>query len=152
MAAFWIDTWLRYQYQKLDVRYLMHDTRAWEVDQDTFYTVHEAGGTYISSAYEYCLKLILEEYQPAEWNVYPFHFTDGDNWSSDNEQAFELLSELLGLVNMFCYGEVNWMVRMTRFSTGVEELAKEHDKLTVSKMTSEDGVYEVIKDFLGKGK
>jgi hypothetical protein len=28
-----------------------------------------------------CLKMIDDRYSPFEWNIYPFHFSDGDNWS-----------------------------------------------------------------------
>ena len=37
IEAFWIDTWLRSQYRNLEVRYIVHDAAAKEVDQDTFY-------------------------------------------------------------------------------------------------------------------
>ena len=35
----------------------------------------------ISSAYELCSRIIEEEYPEDQWNVYVFHFSDGDNWS-----------------------------------------------------------------------
>ena len=28
--------------------------------------------------------MIDDEYPPSEWNIYPFHFSDGDNWSVDD--------------------------------------------------------------------
>ena len=75
--AFWIDTWLRSQYKGIETRYIIHDATAREVDEDTFFRTRESGGTKISSAYELCLQLIRDKYPASEWNVYPFHFSDG---------------------------------------------------------------------------
>ena len=50
--AFWIDTWLRSQYEGLERRYIIHDAAAKEVDEQTFYHTRESGGTRISSAYK----------------------------------------------------------------------------------------------------
>ena len=56
--SFWIDTWLRSQYQGLERRYIIHDASAKEVDENTFYHTRESGGTRISSAYKVCQDLI----------------------------------------------------------------------------------------------
>ena len=81
---------------------------AQEVDRDTFFHTRESGGTMISSAYKLCDKIIDEEYPPEQWNIYPFHFSDGDNWSGDDtDRCIELLkSESLPKVNLFGYGQV----------------------------------------------
>ena len=63
IKAFWIDTWLRKQYDNLDVVYVVHDAVAKIVDQETFFHLRESGGTKISSAYDLCLSEILERYQ-----------------------------------------------------------------------------------------
>ncbi|MDP6955803.1 MAG: DUF444 family protein, partial [Planctomycetota bacterium] len=105
IKAFWIDTWLRSQYENLEVVYIVHDAVAKEVDQDTFFHLRESGGTKISSAYELCLERIQSDYRPEDWNIYPFHYSDGDNWSArDTERCVTLLrDELLVRVNQFCY-------------------------------------------------
>ena len=107
-TAFWIETWLRSQYKQIEICYIVHDAAAKEVDQETFYHLREGGGTRISSAYHLCNHIIDERYSPEEWNIYPFHFSDGDNWGDgDNEKCFELLEqELFPKSNMFCYGQV----------------------------------------------
>jgi uncharacterized sporulation protein YeaH/YhbH (DUF444 family) len=51
LQAFWIDTWLRRNYEGVESRYIVHDVRAGEVDKQTFYSMREDGGTRISSAY-----------------------------------------------------------------------------------------------------
>ncbi len=62
----------------------------------------------ISSAYKLCKKMIDEDYPLNEWNIYPFHFSDGDNWSGeDTRLCVKLLKEyFLPQVNMFGYGQV----------------------------------------------
>ena len=58
--------------------------------------------------------MIDDEYPPTEWNIYPFHFSDGDNWSvDDTHTCVELLKkEILPCVNLFCYGQVESPVRL----------------------------------------
>jgi hypothetical protein len=50
----------------------------------TFFHTRESGGTMISSAYKLCAEIIEDDYPSADWNIYPFHFSDGDNWSVDD--------------------------------------------------------------------
>jgi uncharacterized sporulation protein YeaH/YhbH (DUF444 family) len=79
-----------------------------EVDRDTFFRTRESGGTMISSAYKLCAKMIDDEFPPSEWNIYPFQFSDGDNWSADDTSTcMEVLKkDILPKVNLFCYGQV----------------------------------------------
>jgi uncharacterized sporulation protein YeaH/YhbH (DUF444 family) len=84
IESFWIDAWLQKQYKGLESRYIIHDAVAREVDRETFFHTRESGGTMISSAYKLCAQLIDDHYPPEEWNIYPFHFSDGDNWSMDD--------------------------------------------------------------------
>ena len=51
LESFWIDTWLRKNYEGIESRYIVHDVSAKEVDKHTFYHLREDGGTKISSAY-----------------------------------------------------------------------------------------------------
>ncbi len=43
IEAFWIDTWLKSQYDGVTTRYIIHDAVASEVDQHTFYHTRESG-------------------------------------------------------------------------------------------------------------
>lgn len=92
----------------METRFIIHDAAAKEVDEKTFFSTSESGGTLISSAYKLCKKLIDEDYPLSEWNVYPFHFSDGDNWSGqDTRLCVKLLKEYcFPNVNMFGYGQV----------------------------------------------
>lgn len=153
--AFWIDTWLRSQYKGIETRYIIHDATAREVDEDTFYKTRESGGTLISSAYKLCEKLIETDYPPSDWNIYPFHFSDGDNWSSeDTKLCVDLLEQsLLPRSNVFCYGQVESRYGSGQFFKDLKEhFGTEHESVILSKIENKEGILQSIKDFLGKGK
>jgi sporulation protein YhbH len=152
--AFWIDTWLRSQYKKLETRYIIHDAAAKEVDRETFYHLKESGGTKISTAYQLCSELIRKDYNPAEWNIYPFHFSDGDNWSvDDTHTCVELLKkEVLPFVNLFCYGQVESPYGSGQFIKDLTEHFDEDERVVTSEIKGKDAIMDSIKEFLGKGK
>ncbi len=154
ITAFWIETWLRSQYKEIDIRYIVHDAAAKEVDQETFYHIREGGGTKISSAYKLCNRLIDERYPSEEWNIYPFHFSDGDNWGGgDTRECIELLrKDLMPKVNLFCYGQVRSLYGSGRFAHDLEEHLGNDERIVVSEIADRDDVYDTIKDFLGKGR
>lgn len=154
IEAFWIDTWLSRQYRRLEKRYIVHDAVAHEVDRETFFRTRESGGTKISSAYTMASKMIDESYSPVEWNIYPFHFTDGDNWGGgDTEVCLELLkSQLLPRVNAFCYGQVKSMYGSGQFIRDLRENMPESENLLLSEIRSKDAIVDSIRDFLGAGK
>jgi uncharacterized sporulation protein YeaH/YhbH (DUF444 family) len=154
IEAFWIDTWLRSQYKKLETRYIIHDAAAKEVDRETFYHIKESGGTKISSAYQLCGDLIRKDFGPAEWNVYPFHFSDGDNWGSeDTKKCLELLeAELFPRVNVFCYGQVKSAYGSGQFKKDLDEKFRGDERILTSEIRDKDGIVDSIKDFLGKGR
>jgi len=152
--AFWIDTWLRSQYKKLETRYIVHDAAAKEVDRETFYHLKESGGTKISTAYQLCSELIRKDYNPVEWNIYPFHFSDGDNWGSeDTKRCMELLQdELFPRVNVFCYGQVKSAYGSGQFKKDLDDRFPKHEQLLTSEIRDKDAIPDSIKDFLGTGK
>jgi uncharacterized sporulation protein YeaH/YhbH (DUF444 family) len=150
LTAFWIDTWLQANYKNIKTRYIVHDAAAKEVDAHTFYHLRESGGTRISSAYELCYKLICRDYDPAEWNLYAFHFSDGENLDrKDDEKCLELLNgKLLESLNLFCYGQVKCYYSKQFIDT----LNKIDTEILVSSKIQEDAdIYNTIKAFLGKG-
>ena len=153
LEAFWIDTWLRHQYKNVDTRFIIHDAVAKEVDRHTFFHTRESGGTLISSAYKLCMKIIDEEYPPNEWNIYPFHFSDGDNWSSsDTKACMELLEkQMLPKVNQFCYGQVDSEYGSGQFIKDLEANFAEDEFMRLSRIPDREGIMNSIKDFLGKG-
>ncbi len=154
IESFWIDTWLRSQYQGLESRYIIHDAVAREVDRDTFFRTRESGGTMISSAYKLCAKMIEKDFPPSEWNVYPFHFSDGDNWSVDDTVlCIELLKKaILPSVNLFCYGQVESPYGSGQFLKDLGDHFDENDCLVFSEIKNKDAIMESIRTFLGRGR
>jgi sporulation protein YhbH len=152
--AFWIDTWLRYNYKTTETRYIAHDAAAREIDEETFYHLRESGGTRISSAYDLCAKIVDKDYSPEEWNIYPFHFSDGDNWGSDDTQmCVNLLKDkLLPKVNLFCYAQVKSAYGSGKFIKDLAEAFPAEENLATSEVNSRDEIMDSIRLFLGKGK
>jgi hypothetical protein len=154
IESFWIDTWLRKQYSGLESRYIIHDAVAREVDRDTFFHTRESGGTMISSAYRLATRLIEEHYPPEQWNIYPFHFSDGDNWSMDDTLAcVQILKErMLPHINMFAYGQVESPYGSGQFIKDLREHLGEDERVVTSEIPDREGIIGSIKEFLGKGR
>jgi sporulation protein YhbH len=154
IESFWIDTWLRYQYKNIETRYIIHDAVAREVDHETFYHTRESGGTIISSAYKLANKIIDEFYNPSDWNIYLFHFSDGDNWGEiDTDECVSILeNHLLPKVNLFCYGQVESPYGSGQFIRDLDDYFQDEDKVVLSEVAEKEEIYESIKDFLGKGR
>lgn len=97
---------VRYRYVNVDLVFINHTTTAKEVDEDDFFHRGESGGTMISSGYEKALEIIQDRYDPAIWNIYAFHCSDGDNWPEDISKAVEKAKEIIKVCNLFGYGEI----------------------------------------------
>ena len=154
IEAFWIDTWLRFQYKNLETVYIVHDAAAKEVNQYEFFHLRESGGTKISSAYLLCKKIVEERYGSDEWNIYPFHFSDGDNWSGkDTGLCIEILKEtLLQRCNVFCYGQVKSAYGSGQFKRDLDAVFSGDEQVITSAIPDREGILTSIKDFLGKGR
>ena len=153
IESFWIDTWLRHNYKGIQSRYIIHDARAREVDRETFFRTKESGGTMISSAYSLCAQIVDQEYPTEDWNIYPFHFSDGDNWSSDDTgKCMEILNKfLIPRSNMFCYGQVRSPYGSGQFIKDLQKHFPEDENVVLSQISDRDGIVQSIKDFFKKG-
>lgn len=155
IESFWIDTWLRRHYKGLETRYIIHDAVAREVDKETFFTTRESGGTMISSAYKLCSEIMETDYPASDWNVYPYHFSDGDNWSvDDTKTCLQLLEEkLFPDSNVFCYGQVESPYGSGQFIKDLHgAFGEEAEDLITSEIKDREAIVESIQTFLGKGK
>jgi sporulation protein YhbH len=152
-AAFWLDTWLKSQYDGLEIAYIIHDAAAKEVDEHTFYHTRESGGTRISSAYKLCADLLETRFPYSQWNNYVFQFSDGDNWGEDNERSMNLLREkILPNVNQFCYGQVESPYGSGEFLRSLRSAFGEaHEKIVLGEIENKEAIYDALKVFLGSG-
>jgi hypothetical protein len=154
IESFWINTWLKKHYKGLETRFIIHDAAAKEVDENTFFRTSESGGTLISSAYRLCQQMIEAEYPVHEWNIYPFHFSDGDNWSGeDTRLCVKMLQEFfLPKTNVFCYGQVESKYGSGQFLKDLQKEFPSDERIILSQIETRDKILDSIKDFLGKGK
>lgn len=152
--AFWIDTWLSRHYKDVETRFIIHDASAREVDRHTFFHTRESGGTLISSAYKLAVEILTSNYDPAEWNIYPFHFSDGDNWSgSDTRTCIELLkSTLIPMSNQFSYAQVDSQYGSGQFIKDLREHFADTEEVTLSRVPNREAIMDSIKELLGKGR
>ena len=153
-GSFWIDSWIRSHYQGVRTVYVVHDAVAKEVDRDSFFRIRESGGTVISSAYELCAQIVAERFPRADWNLYLFHFTDGENYSrQDTERCCDLLNDrLLPNLNLFGYGQVESYGTSGEFHDALKEKFPEDERVALSKIPNRDAIMDSIKSFLGRGR
>ncbi|MGB7925218.1 MAG: sporulation protein YhbH [Pyrinomonadaceae bacterium] len=153
---FWMVRFLRTKYDNVDIVFISHHTEAREVTEEQFFTQGESGGTVVSSAYQLALDIIKARFHPRDWNVYPFHFSDGDNYYSDNEEAVRLADELISTCNLFGYGEIGEEGASSyRRSSGAllsifSDRLKNKERFVGVRIDDKEDVYPALKQFFGK--
>ncbi len=153
IESYWLDSWIRMHYQGIERVYIIHDAAAKEVDEHTFYHTRESGGTKISTAYDLANRIIGSRYPVEEWNVYAFHFSDGDNWGDDNLKALKLLrNELLPKLNLFGYGQVESPYGSGEFFDHIDALTASNENLITSRVPDREAILGSIKEFLSTGR
>lgn len=152
--VFWIDLLLKASYKDIESVFIVHDTEAKVVAREEFFKMSSAGGTRISSAYKLCSEIQQKRYPFSEWNIYPFHFSDGDNYGgSDSDECCQLLTEkILPNCNVFNYGQVRSNGGSGEFIDILGAKFADNEKLTRSQIDSEDDILKSIKTFFEKGK
>jgi sporulation protein YhbH len=153
---FWMVRFLKTKYDHVKIVFISHHTEAKEVTEQQFFTQGESGGTVVSSAYRLALDIIGKLYPPKDWNIYPFHFSDGDNYYSDNDEAVRLADELIGTCNLFGYGEIGEEGASSyRRSSGAllsifKDRLKDQERFVGVRIDDREDVYPALKEFFGK--
>jgi uncharacterized protein len=153
---FWMVRFLRTKYDNVDIVFISHHTEAKEVTEEQFFTQGESGGTVVSSAYQLALDIIKQRYPPHDWNIYPFHFSDGDNYYSDNDEAVRLADELISTCNLFGYGEIGEEGSASYRRASGALLSIFNDRLGDKehfigvRIDDKEDVYPALKQFFGK--
>lgn len=144
---FWMVRFLRQKYQDVKTVFITHHAEAKEVPEKDFFTLGESGGTKVSSAYKLALGIIGERYNPERWNIYSFHFSDGDNWGDlDNRLCLSYVEQLLKVSQMVGYGEIQeiphgYSTLMSAFSNIKDE------KFRSIVIMDKAGVYPALRTF-----
>jgi uncharacterized protein len=148
---FWMVRFLRTTYVNVEIVFITHHTEAQEVDEQSFFHLGESGGTRVSSAYQLALDIMAERYSPSDWNVYAFHFSDGDNWGDvDNQRCLELVRGILERANAFGYGEIQEGGRRGH-STLMSAFAPVEDPRFVRvAIASKQDVYPALRTFFAR--
>jgi uncharacterized protein len=153
---FWMVRFLRTKYDNVEIVFISHHTEAREVTEEQFFTQGESGGTVVSSAYQLALDIIGSRYNPQDWNIYPFHFSDGDNYYSDNEEATRLADQLITTCNLFGYGEIGEEGSSSyRRSSGAllsifNDRLKNKERFVGVRIDDKEDVYPALKQFFGR--
>lgn len=147
---FWMTRFLRTKYETVEIEFIAHHTEAKVVSEEDFFSKGESGGTICSSAYRKSLELIDAKYNPQKYNIYPFHFSDGDNLTSDNARCVKLVEDLMKVSNMFGYGEVNQYNRHSTLMTAYKNIKHEDFRYYILKQKSD--IFNALKTFFKKEK
>lgn len=144
----WMVRFLRTKYNEVEIVFITHHTEAKEVDEPAFFNLGESGGTKVSSAYQLADEIVDRRFPVADWNIYPFHFSDGDNWGDvDNQRCLELVERLLGKSNAFGYGEIQQGGRRS-LSTLMSVYGKiKNPRFIAVTIKEKNDVYGALKEF-----
>ncbi|RYM05784.1 sporulation protein YhbH [Sporolactobacillus sp. THM7-7] len=145
---FWMTRFLRTKYERVTIQFIAHHTEAKVVSEEDFFSKGESGGTICSSAYHKALELIHSSYPPVKYNIYPFHFSDGDNLSSDNPKCIRLVKEIMSITDFFGYGEINPYHRSSTLMSAYRTLKDDAFYSFILKQKSD--VYHAMKYFFRK--
>lgn len=147
---FWMTKFLRTKYETVDIEFIAHHTEAKVVTEEDFFTKGESGGTICSSAYQKALELIHGKYNPVRYNIYPVHFSDGENMSNDNDRCVRLVNELMELSRMFGYGEVNAHNRYSTLMSAYKNISD--PKFRHYTLKEKNDVYHALKGIFRKAE
>ncbi|WP_424471715.1 sporulation protein YhbH [Paenisporosarcina sp.] len=145
---FWMTKFLRTKYETVEIEFIAHHTEAKVVTEENFFTKGESGGTICSSAYQKALELIEQKYHPSRFNIYPVHFSDGENMSNDNERCLKLVNELMSVSSMFGYGEVNPNNRYSTLMSTYKKISNQKFRHYI--LREKHDVYKALKSFFQK--
>jgi uncharacterized sporulation protein YeaH/YhbH (DUF444 family) len=136
-------------YERIEMVFIRHHTRADEVDEDTFFHSRESGGTVVSSALELMSKIIAERYPPNEWNIYGAQASDGDNWNDDSPKCRGILStEILPACRYFAYIQV--APEEQNLWQEYEQMAVAHPQFAMKKVQTASDIYPVFRELFEK--
>jgi hypothetical protein len=146
---FWMVRFLRTKYDNVRIVFISHHTEAREVTEEEFFTRGESGGTKASSAYRLAVELTDTQFKPDAWNIYPFHFSDGDNFISDNQECTALANTLAQRSNLLGYGEIRQGRRS--YQSTLMGAFKDIDLPNFSMVTiaEKSDVYQALRSFFG---
>jgi uncharacterized sporulation protein YeaH/YhbH (DUF444 family) len=137
-TCFWLDTWIRQFYKRVDRCFFVHDSRGLEVNEEEFYSLRQMGGTKVSSVFDLMSTQLENRYPPQKFNIYIFYFTDGDNWGEDNGRLVEIIENglpphlvnLCGITQIYPYDRDNSVLSLMQNEVSARPASFPHLRLT----------------------
>ena len=150
---FWMVQFLKTKYTNTEIVFITCHTEAKEVDEHQFFGLGESGGTRMSSAYALALDVIDKRYNPREWNIYPFLFSDGYNWG--DQECVDLVKKMLAISNLIGYGEIGndgWQSSsgFAPLGQAYEEAFSAEQRVCLVKINEKDDVWPALKKFFSE--
>ncbi len=150
---FWMLRFLKKKYTSAEIVFITCHTEAKEVDEHTFFSLGDSGGTKMSEAYKLAMDIIDRRYNPREWNIYPFLFSDGYNWG--DQDCVDLVGKMVEYCNQIGYGEIAndvWTKAEAFAPLGqaYEEAFANEPRVTLVKITSKEDVWPALQKFFTK--
>ncbi len=159
-VSFWIDLWLKRQYDNVERVFIIHDDQAKQVSEEEFFTSSATGGTKISSAYKEVTS-VMERYPESDWNMYMFQFSDGDNFPpADNVTCVDMLrNTIVPRFNQVAYGQIpsqyggtHWTDSTKGFFATLGGNFKDSDNVVLAPISDETRILEAIRRFFSGGR
>lgn len=152
-----LNIFLQRHYREVQVVFIRHTNVAAEVDEETFFSGRETGGTVISTALVEMQRIINERYPVADWNIYAAQASDGHNFSDDMEECLEILQmNLLSQCQYFAYIEVgssdDGPYLPSEVWEGYEELVGQHPNFAMRRASEPGEIYPVFRNLFSEEK
>lgn len=144
---------IRRRYGHVETRFIAHTTQAWEFSEMDFFQVTGTGGTGASSAFNFALHMIDEDYDFSQYNVYLFYASDGENFTEDRAAATESLSKLSSLLNYVGYVETvpgTSRINETEMKMICNQIEKSGAPLGSCVLNNSDDIWKAIRQFFMK--
>jgi len=138
---------LKRHYEKTEVVFIRHHTKADEVDEEEFFYSRETGGTVVSTALDLMNTIVRERYPTDSWNIYAAQASDGENWQDDSPKCRDLLvKSLLPLVQYFAYVEISSHKEQELWQTYAEVLDTFPDRFAMRNVSDPADIFPVFRD------
>ena len=150
---FWMLKFLKKKYTNAEIVFITCHTEAQEVDEHDFFGLGDSGGTRMSEAYKLAMSIIEKRYNPREWNIYPFLFSDGYNWG--DSECVDLMKEMVGYSNLIGYGEIAsdiWSQSsgFAPLGQAYQEAFVDDPRVALVKINNKEDVWPALKRFFSK--
>jgi len=142
------------RYKNVEIVFIRHTHLAREVDEETFFTSTDTGGTVVSTAFEEMLRVVADRYPRDQWNIYAAQASDGDNVTTDNGKVAVLLKQkILPICQYFAYIEVS-EGGGHQFGTDLwrtyDQLIKSGQPIAMRKVSERNQIYPVFRELFAR--